>query len=90
MCKLSMRPNEERGILVTFCGLDGCGKTTMIQRLIHELADYDVFLTKQPTPFVRTSEIFSVLIWIPPTTMHMITAVFPCLPHPTVYSIPIA
>ena len=58
MCKLSMRPNEERGILVTFCGLDGCGKTTMIQRLIHELADYDVFLTKQPTSFVRTSEIF--------------------------------
>ena len=29
MKKLRMRPNETNGILITFCGLDGCGKTTI-------------------------------------------------------------
>ena len=58
MCKLAMRPNHERGLLITFCGLDGCGKTTMMQRLTKELSNYEIFLTKQPTDFVRTSKIF--------------------------------
>ena len=34
MKKLRMRPNETDGILITFCGLDGCGKT--IQDLIFQ------------------------------------------------------
>ena len=59
MKKLKMRPNETEGYLFTFCGLDGCGKTTMITRLKNDLEKhYDVFLTKQPTNNVRESEIF--------------------------------
>lgn len=59
MQTLQMRPSPYAGKLFTFCGLDGCGKTTMIHRLEQELsADYPVCLTKQPTDSVRTSSIF--------------------------------
>ena len=59
MQRLSMRPNRTKGKLITFCGLDGCGKTTMIRRLMAELEkEHQVFLTKQPTDFVRSSAIF--------------------------------
>lgn len=59
MKSLKMRPNQTKGYLFTFCGLDGCGKTTMLTRLKEELEEqYCVFLTKQPTNAVRTSEIF--------------------------------
>lgn len=59
MKKLNMRKNETDGLLITVCGLDGCGKTTMMRRLIEDLEkDYTVFVTKQPTDFVRKSEIF--------------------------------
>ncbi len=60
MQKLKMRKNSTSGLLITFCGLDGCGKTTMIHRLVEELKQKkkDVFLTKQPTNFVRNSDIF--------------------------------
>jgi len=56
---LNMRPNKTSGFLFTFCGLDGCGKTTMLTRLEKELAEkYKVFKTKQPTNAVRESDIF--------------------------------
>lgn len=59
MQRLSMRPNRTKGKLITFCGLDGCGKTTMIRRLMAELEkEHRVFLTKQPTDFVRRSAIY--------------------------------
>lgn len=59
MKKLNMRENEAPGLLFTFCGLDGCGKTTMMKRLIADLErDYELFITKQPTTAVRNSEIF--------------------------------
>ena len=59
MQKLEMRPNKTNGLLITFCGLDGCGKTTMIHKLMAELEqEHQIFLTKQPTDFVRQSEIF--------------------------------
>ena len=55
-----MRSNQTNGLLITFCGLDGCGKTTMIQHLVSDLETQhiEVFLTKQPTDFVRKSDIF--------------------------------
>jgi dTMP kinase len=58
--KLKMRSNQTNGLLITFCGLDGCGKTTMIQHLVSDLETQhiEVFLTKQPTDFVRKSDIF--------------------------------
>ena len=56
---LNMRKNETPGYLITFCGLDGCGKTTMIKRLVADLEkEHDIFVTKQPTNAVRNSEIF--------------------------------
>ena len=59
MKKLDMKRNENSGFLITFCGLDGCGKTTMMKRLIADLEkEYDIFVTKQPTNAVRNSEIF--------------------------------
>ncbi len=59
MKKLRMRPNNSKGYLFTFCGLDGCGKTTVISMLKKYLEEeYDIFLTKEPTPAVRRSKIF--------------------------------
>ena len=59
MKKLNMRPNEPNGLLITFCGLDGCGKTTMMRRLATDLEqESNLLLTKQPTTAVRESEIF--------------------------------
>lgn len=37
MKKLDMKPNGTKGFLFTFCGLDGCGKTTMLTRLKSDL-----------------------------------------------------
>ncbi len=60
MQQLHMKKHSYPGKLITFCGLDGCGKTSMIKRL----ADYmeaegaQTVLTKQPTRAVRKSEIF--------------------------------
>lgn len=59
MKKLNMRSNNTEGILITFCGLDGCGKTTLIRKLMLDLEEGNrIYLTKQPTDFVRQSEIF--------------------------------
>ena len=56
---LNMRENETPGFLITFCGLDGCGKTTIMNRLISDLKkSHELFVTKQPTNAVRNSEIF--------------------------------
>ena len=60
MKKLDMKPHNAEGLLITFCGLDGCGKTSMINivaEYLHSLGE-DVVLTKQPTNTVRKSEIF--------------------------------
>ena len=58
--KLNMHIHNQSGFLITFCGLDGCGKTTQITLLKEALEkmEMSVFLTKQPTDFVRNSEIF--------------------------------
>ena len=59
MHPLEMRKNNTAGFLITFCGLDGCGKTTMMNRLISDLErKYEIFVTKQPTDSVRNSKIF--------------------------------
>ena len=56
---MKMRENKTPGVLITVCGLDGCGKTTMMNRLISELKKtHSVFVTKQPTNAVRESLIF--------------------------------
>lgn len=60
MKKLKMRPHKTSGKLIVFCGLDGCGKSTMIEMLKEELEEHglEVFLTKQPTNKIRSSAMF--------------------------------
>lgn len=70
MNRLKMKKHNETGLLITFCGLDGCGKTTMIKRLICDLKDKRLFITKQPTPFVRESDIFRTYMDSPDHSMY--------------------
>ena len=58
--KLDFYEHNLPGKLITFEGLDGCGKTTMIQRLSGQLTvdNGQVLITKQPTDEVRRSPIF--------------------------------
>ncbi len=57
--QLNMRQNQTPGLLITFCGLDGSGKSTMMKRLMADLEpNYSLFVTKQPTDTVRESKIF--------------------------------
>lgn len=60
MTTLEMRGNDTPGTLITLCGLDGCGKTTIIKMLSEYLRSLgkELFLTKQPTDFVRQTAIF--------------------------------
>ena len=59
MKKLEMRKNETDGLLITFCGLDGSGKTTIMNKLLSDISvDHSVLITKQPTDMVRQTEIF--------------------------------
>lgn len=60
MEKLRMHPHQTKGLLITFCGLDGCGKTSMIRALstMLQAQGHTLLLTKQPTDFVRNSNIF--------------------------------
>lgn len=60
MMKINMTKHTHPGMLITFCGLDGCGKTTLINHLVGYLLSRGIepVLTKQPTPFVRQSDIF--------------------------------
>lgn len=57
-----LRFKEENydGKLITFCGLDGSGKTTLINMLDEYLKNNDItaILTKQPTDSIRNSEMF--------------------------------
>lgn len=55
----NMLKNNYPGKLITFCGLDGCGKTSIIKKISEDLkGKFSVCLTKQPTDFVRRSDIF--------------------------------
>ncbi|MCI8388390.1 MAG: dTMP kinase [Clostridiales bacterium] len=58
--KLQMKKHDYPGKLIAFCGLDGSGKTTQINLLksFLEQQSLNVYMTKQPTDFVRKSDIF--------------------------------
>lgn len=66
MYELKMRENCTKGYLITFCGLDGSGKSTIINCVINELKNkFSIFLTKQPTDAVRQSMIFRTFMDTP-------------------------
>ena len=60
MRTLEMKSHKTDGLLISFCGLDGCGKSTMIRMLSKclERQGYSIKLTKQPTDAVRKAGIF--------------------------------
>lgn len=60
MKKLNLKKANNKGKLITFCGLDGSGKTTLLTMYAEYLRGLgmDVVLTKQPTQAVRQSAIF--------------------------------
>ena len=57
---LRLRECRYPGLLITFCGLDGCGKSTMLARLEKQLLACGITpeITRQPTGAVRESDIF--------------------------------
>ena len=58
--KLKLKEEKYCGRLITFCGLDGCGKTTMIKMLTEHMRENNIepVVTKQPTDAIRQSEMF--------------------------------
>lgn len=56
---MKMKTNQYPGKLITFCGIDGCGKTTQIYNLKNfiEQQKKQVFLAEQSTGIVKDSEI---------------------------------
>ena len=67
MKELRMKPHNTEGNLITFCGLDGCGKSSMIKMLTDEfkLRGIDFVVTKQPTDAMRNTEIFRTFMDCP-------------------------
>lgn len=67
MPKLRMKKHPYSGLLITFCGLDGCGKTTLIEQLVtyFRAQGIEPVLTKQPTMTIRQSAIFRQLMDCP-------------------------
>lgn len=67
MDALRMRPHNAPGELITFCGLDGCGKSSMIKMLTDEFkkTGVDFIVTKQPTDAMRNTEIFRTFMDCP-------------------------
>jgi dTMP kinase len=57
MKSINMKSHNTNGRLITFCGLDGSGKTTLIKMFCNS-EETEIFLTKQPTGEVRQSKIF--------------------------------
>ena len=67
MKKLRMKPHGTDGKLITFCGLDGCGKSSMIKMLTEllESKGIDFIVTKQPTDAMRNTGIFRTFMDCP-------------------------
>lgn len=67
MNELRMKPHNTSGHLITFCGLDGCGKSSMIKMLTDDFKKQgiDFIVTKQPTDAMRNTEIFRVFMDCP-------------------------
>lgn len=72
MNALKMNAHKSGGALITFCGLDGCGKSTMIEKLRDYLTQKGekVILTKQPSELVRRSEIFRTYMDTPDHSLY--------------------
>ena len=59
MKKLDMKPNGTKGFLFTFCGLDGCGKTTIAK----------VIAAKLGRPGIEVERLISMKAGVPLSTV---------------------
>lgn len=61
---LPMRPHGYPGVLITFCGIDGSGKTTMLEASARYLRakGRHCFTTYTPTPRIRKNPLFRSLV----------------------------
>lgn len=67
MKELRMKPHGASGNLITFCGLDGCGKSSIINLLTQAFEEHgiDFIVTKQPTDTMRNTDIFRTFMDCP-------------------------
>ena len=67
MKELRMKPHNTKGKLITFCGLDGCGKSSMIKMVTEAFVEKSIefIVTKQPTEAMRNTEIFRTFMDCP-------------------------
>ena len=67
MKELRMNPHNAQGKLITFCGLDGCGKTSIIKMVTKSFTEHGIefIVTKQPTEVMRNTEIFRTFMDCP-------------------------
>ena len=67
MKKLRMTPHNTEGKVITFCGLDGCGKSSMIKMITEAFRERGIefIVTKQPTDAMRNTEIFRTFMDCP-------------------------
>ncbi|MWC30578.1 dTMP kinase [Paenibacillus sp. MMS18-CY102] len=66
---MSMQPHQSPGKLIAMCGVDGSGKSTMIELLYKELLtrypSEQLVFTKQPRDIVREMDIFKKMMYTP-------------------------
>ena len=69
MKELRMKPCKTKGKLITFCGLDGSGKSSMINMLADAFKqqEIDFIITMQPTNEMRRTDIFRAFMDFPDT-----------------------
>lgn len=67
MKELRMKPHNTEGKLITFCGLDGCGKSSIIEMVTKAFTERGIefIVTKQPTEVMRNTEIFRTFMDCP-------------------------
>lgn len=49
-------------MLIAFCGIDGCGKTTQLKMVKDKINQNNIYITKQPTDFYRSYDRFNLYI----------------------------
>lgn len=60
MNKLKMIENKYPGVLISFCGIDGSGKSTHLKYIAKMLCEMNIpyFIVKEPTATLRNNSIF--------------------------------
>ena len=68
--RLRLQPHGYPGTLITFCGIDGSGKTSLIEGMAAACRDagYSCLKTHTPTRRIRQDPVFRAMVGDPCTT----------------------